>query len=246
MNTQCSRGLTGALAACLFGITGAPAYAGDAAELNVLGFSPEGKIFAFEEYGVQDGSGFPYANRFYIDTATDRFVPGSPVRIRLDDEQATEQDARDKAAALGQNIIADSTLTYDHLAAFNPLTEESADPHRLVANPAPVFPPIAASIGLRLEEISLPVPSGCAGVAGPIKGFKLVQFAPATNTDLKTLHTDKSIPSSRNCPLGYRLTGLYIKLGPDAASGQFALVIAVRSVGFEGPDHRYIAVPGQL
>jgi len=57
-----------------------PALAGDTAEINVLGFSADGSIFAFEEYGVQDGSGFPYANRFYIDTASDKFLPGTPVR----------------------------------------------------------------------------------------------------------------------------------------------------------------------
>ena len=62
----------------------APAKAGDAATLNVLGFSSDGAIFAFEEYGVQDGSGFPYANRYYIDTATDTFLPGSPIRKRID------------------------------------------------------------------------------------------------------------------------------------------------------------------
>ena len=46
------------------------ALAGDFANLNVLGFSSDGNIFAFEQYGVQDGSGFPYADRFYIDTNT--------------------------------------------------------------------------------------------------------------------------------------------------------------------------------
>jgi hypothetical protein len=40
------------------------AQAGDAAKLDILGFSKDGGVFAFEEYGVQDGSGFPYANRF--------------------------------------------------------------------------------------------------------------------------------------------------------------------------------------
>src|SRR5690606_4210255 len=70
--------------------------AGDVAELDILGFSQNGGIFAFEEYGVQDGSGFPYANRYYIDTATDSYVKGTPVRVRIDDENASLQAARDK------------------------------------------------------------------------------------------------------------------------------------------------------
>ena len=74
-----------------------PAKAGDVAQLEILGFSRDGKVFAFEEYGVQDGSGFPYANRYYIDTATDAFVRGSPVRVRLDDESASLDAARRQA-----------------------------------------------------------------------------------------------------------------------------------------------------
>ncbi|RUV10776.1 DUF2259 domain-containing protein, partial [Mesorhizobium sp. M5C.F.Ca.IN.020.32.2.1] len=45
--------------------TSLDAQAGDVAELEILGFTSDGGAFAFEEYGVQDGSGFPYANRYY-------------------------------------------------------------------------------------------------------------------------------------------------------------------------------------
>jgi predicted secreted protein len=34
---------------------------GDYADRTILGFSPDGGIFAFEEFGVGDGSGYPYA-----------------------------------------------------------------------------------------------------------------------------------------------------------------------------------------
>ena len=62
-----------------------PAAAGDAAELGILGFSADGGVFAFEEYGIQDGSGFPYSSIFIIDTAKDAFIPGTPIRVRIDD-----------------------------------------------------------------------------------------------------------------------------------------------------------------
>ena len=48
----------------LLGVFSLEASAGDTATPQVLGFSADGKVFAFEEYGIQDGSGFPYANRF--------------------------------------------------------------------------------------------------------------------------------------------------------------------------------------
>ncbi|MBZ9963064.1 DUF2259 domain-containing protein [Mesorhizobium sp. B292B1B] len=42
------------------------ARAGDVAELEILGFTKDGGVFAFEEYGVQDGSGFPCGNRYSL------------------------------------------------------------------------------------------------------------------------------------------------------------------------------------
>ncbi|TGW02055.1 DUF2259 domain-containing protein, partial [Mesorhizobium sp. M2D.F.Ca.ET.145.01.1.1] len=81
------------------------AQAGDVAELEILGFTRDGSVFAFEEYGVQDGSGFPYANRYYIDTSSDSFLKGTPIRVRLDDENATFDAARVQARQKGEAIV---------------------------------------------------------------------------------------------------------------------------------------------
>jgi len=64
----------------------APAVAGDIAALQSIGFSVDGSVYAFEEYGIQDGSGFPYSNIYVIDTVKDVYLPGTPIRVRLDDE----------------------------------------------------------------------------------------------------------------------------------------------------------------
>ena len=53
-----------------------PAAAGEFAQVDLLGFSRSGSHFAFEEYGVQDGSGFPYSNIYVIDVGDDSWVPG--------------------------------------------------------------------------------------------------------------------------------------------------------------------------
>ncbi len=90
-----------ALAMLTAAVAATPARAGDTAELSILGFAADGSVFAFEEYGVQDGSGFPYANRFYIETATDSFVAGTPIRVRIDDESASVDYARSEARTIG-------------------------------------------------------------------------------------------------------------------------------------------------
>lgn len=222
------------------------ARAGDAAELNILGFTADGGIFAFEEYGIQDGSGFPYANRFYIDTATDSFVPGSPIRVRIDDEAAALDDAREEAREQGQAIADDSELARNRgfTAGFNPITELSADPHRIAVNPRPVVPPIDDAVVFRIEELHLTPPDRCQDFGGGV-GYRLIKVAVTPGERAELLHEDSSIPASRGCPLGYRI-GAVQTFFPASGQPVFAVLIAVRSFGFEGPDHRWIAVPGRL
>ncbi|KPB00165.1 DUF2259 domain-containing protein [Ahrensia marina] len=223
------------------------AIAGDFSTLNVLGFSEDGSIFAFEEYGVQDGSGFPYANRFYIDTATDSFVSGSPIRKRIDDETVSVDDVRDMAAQSGSAIIADNDLVDGYTAGLNSVTELSADPYRMAVNPRPVMPPIDSVIEFRLEEQQFLPSETCAGVTDSSAGFTLTQIATQTGQTVKVLHKDESVPASRACPTGYRIGGVYTYYPPSAdypptTEPVYVVTIAVKSFGFEGPDYRWMAV----
>lgn len=227
-------------------LAGTSARAGDTAELNILGFTADGGIFAFEEYGIQDGSGFPYANRFYIDVATDRFVSGSPIRVRLDDEAASLDAARAEARARGQAIAPDAELAANRglTAGSNPVTELSADPHWIVVNPRPVAPPLDDPLAFRLEELQLAPAANCEDLGGNV-GYRLVRLAARLGERAALLHEDATIPSSRGCPLGYRI-GAVQTFFPESGPPVFAVLIAIRSFGFEGPDHRWIAVPGRL
>jgi len=223
------------------------ANAGDMANVEILGFSADGKLFAFEEYGVQDGSGFPYANRFYIETHTDGFLPGTPVRVRLDDEQATVNTARAQVKSRSQAIISDEELTQNKgfQAGWNAVTELSADPLRMMVNPRPIVPPLDDPVEFRLEEVSLAPPDGCQEM-GDIVGFRLLRIATVPDVDTQIVHEDKSVPSGRGCPLGYRIAGVQTFHPEDGGEPVYAVLIAVRRVGFEGPDHRFLAVTGKL
>lgn len=228
-------------AACL------PARAGDVAELEILGFSHDGGVFAFEEYGVQDGSGFPYANRYYIDTATDSFLSGTPIRVRLEDDGASLNTARWQAREKGEKIVPQAELAANRgiTAGFNPVTEVSADPYRMVVNPRPIFP-TGETLEFRLQEIALnnlPGMEAC-GSQGEINGFRLLRIDAQDGGTTRLLHDDKTIPKSRGCPSGYRIGGIQT-FSIDKLSA-YAVLIAVRQYGFEGPDYRWIAVTGRL
>ncbi|BCH33528.1 hypothetical protein MesoLjLc_54580 [Mesorhizobium sp. L-8-10] len=237
-----------ALATSLFALAliAADAFAGDTASLEILGFSQDGAVFAFEEYGVQDGSGFPYSNRYYIDTRTDRFLPETPVRVRLDDEAATLDAARTEARERGEKFVTQSELSANRgfTAGANAVTELSTDPFRLAVNPRPVFPAIDPMLEFRLDEIPIPVPEPCAS-QGEARGFRLIRIGTADGEQSRLVHEDKSIPRSRGCPNGYRLGAIQTFSG-DGSLASYAVLISVRQYGFEGPDHRWIAVTGRF
>lgn len=234
------------LVALLAALAAAPALAGDAAELNILGFSEDGGVFAFEEYGVQDGSGFPYANRYYLDTVNDRFLAGTPIRVRLETDGATVEQARAEARAKGQSVIADAILAAHrgYTVGANPVTELSAHPHLMSVNPRPVFPPMWPPLELRIEELGLPAPEACRDM-GEIKGFRVMATLLDPGQRVRVLHEDSRIPQSRGCPLGYSI-GAVQTYFPVAAPPFVVVLVAVRGFGFEGPDFRWIAVPGRI
>ncbi|MER8631652.1 DUF2259 domain-containing protein [Mesorhizobium opportunistum] len=221
------------------------ARAGDVAELEILGFTKDGGVFAFEEYGVQDGSGFPYANRYYIDTNDDSFLKGTPIRVRLDDETATIEAARLQARQKAEAIVSQAELSANRgiTAGFNPVTELSADPHRMVVNPRPIFSPVDQPLEFRLDELGMNNTEGCES-QGEINGFRLLRVEARDGGTTKLLHEDKSVPKSRGCPNGYSI-GAVQTFSMDSLSA-YAVVIAVRQYGFEGPDYRWIAVTGRL
>ncbi len=223
----------------------ATALAGDFAELNILGFSADGSVFAFEQYGVQDGSGFPYAERFYINTSDDSFVAGTPIRVRIDDETASVEDARAQARSAGQSVVADDILAANRgfTAGFNPPTEQSADPFRMTVNPRPVEPPIDGPLEVRLTEKLFASGGSCPEETE--KGFKLVLVDVQPGGTTRLLSEDTAVPSSRACPNGYRIGGIQT-FYPQDANAVFATLISVRSFGFEGPDYRWMAVTAPI
>ena len=219
------------------------ANAGDFAKREIHGFSVDGGLFAFEEYGVQDGSGFPYSNIFVIDTATYQWTAGSPFRARLEDETRTVFDAREEARILAGPVMK-SFENRGNVVATNRATELGIDSKRMIANPRLVVPPIDDTIEFRLEEISFAGSERC-NAFGSTQGFRLLQIATQDGDTTKKLHEDTSIPESRNCPLRYDLADL-VTYFPENQSPAFAILIRMQTVGFEGPDGRFLAVTGKL
>ena len=75
-----------------------PALAGDLAQANYIGFSGDGRYFAYEQYGILDGSGGFYSDVFVIDLTEDKGLDGAPFSAEADGEDETQSLAATRAA----------------------------------------------------------------------------------------------------------------------------------------------------
>ncbi|MBL8908523.1 MAG: DUF2259 domain-containing protein [Rhizobiales bacterium] len=216
------------------------ARAGDYAFRDILGFSPDGKYFAFEEYGVQDGSGFPYSNIFVIDVATDSWADGTPIRRRIDDEATPLSQARGEARAKADPILKKLAVEpRGLLVVSNPATELSADPYEVRFRLNAFFNMPERAWNLRLTPITVPEPAAACDNLGPVKGLKLELTSPEGET--RVIAQDKSIPESRFCPRDYAISDVVV-FTPESGETTIAVLLSLFRQGFEGPDRRFIAV----
>lgn len=215
------------------------ALAGDAALSRIIGFSPDGKYFAFEQYGIEDGSGFPYSEIFFIDTQANSWVE-NPVRIRIKDETASIAKARIQAVAKATPVIKKlGTTLHGFTLVSNPITQFGGDKYlaRFGLNPsAPTFNRF--KIQLSLQNASN---QKCQSFAPDTKIFKL-SLNSESNQNITRNYADTNLPSSRNCALDYSISEVHYF---EAVNGDviFMTFINIMSFGFEGQDRRFMVIP---
>ncbi|MBZ9773650.1 DUF2259 domain-containing protein [Mesorhizobium sp. CO1-1-8] len=247
------------------------AEAGDAAARHIIGFSPDGGYFAFEQYGTLDAgvSDSGWSQIDIIDTRTDQFVGGKPILVVDETEEATLtlEQARAQAAAQAAPILAQYAITSPaeqaasdkftfpgEMVAYNDISRlEQVSQKRL----APLHGEAGIST-IQLDEILAASATDCSASfgaaqqgdqlvpgekAGKALGFRLT-LQRQDGKPFKILHEDKAVPGSRNCPTSYSLSESY-ELTPVGRSPVIVVLVQRFSQGFEGRDRRFLAVTGQ-
>ncbi|EFO30669.1 conserved hypothetical protein [Roseibium sp. TrichSKD4] len=220
-------------------------FAGDQASLQILGFSKDGNHFAFEQYGIQDGSGFPYSEIYVLDVKGDKWVKPSPFRRtdEVDETQGYDPDrllteTRSENRLAAQELLSGSGIAgKGEIVGHNPITELNANPFEMRVNPRFAIPAINGELTVSLSQFDLPDET-CSGYGAETKGFRLsVSHAGQT----RTLHHDKILPKSRGCALSYRIDRV-VTYFPQDRLPVMAIFVHVSTLGFEGPDGRFIAI----
>jgi len=220
-----------------------PARAGDRALYELIGYSEDMGYFAFEEFGIQDGSGFAYSNIYVVDIDNDRWVVGTPIQIQAENETeklpAIRKEARDAAA----NFISALAITRPaQLLAAN--GDGALNGNGKILNfGLPGFSgPESVAGRFELSLATFPAESGapCMEWSGQESlGFALSLEAEGV---AREVHRDEKLPRSRQCPQTYTISAVVMPFENRDIDRAVAL-ISVYRLGFEGPDRRFIAQP---
>ena len=222
-----------------------PIFAGDYATLNFIGFSRDGRYLAFEEYGTQDGSGFPYSSYYFIDVANNKYA-APPVTVRIDDERFEEPAARRRAATKAGPTLARLKIVKGNrgrLLVSRLITDLSND----VGSGDPLKVHFAEEIGSLYHKGDYElVLTPTKVVTKECEIFELDTYTLELKlNDLegkasRILQKDSTLPKGRGCALGYRIQDIYV------IEDQVAVFVSVFLPGFEGSDMRFIAITGRF
>ena len=223
----------------LAGFATGTAYAGDAAALHVFGFSPDGKRFAYEESGIEDGSGFSFDRIIIIDVPEATIAWTALARVTQD--RAGEREFDQARVALRRG--ADLALQNDKLSGYraHPVAQDSSvHPFDYLSDD--VMWPACHDGKTRLY---LPAKAGDARssieIVVPKSPFALGQIAVTMLRNGRRPVSLAPLPMPRGEPSTYAsLAAAYVSPVEGSQKSVVAIINECHQ-GFEGPDRRFMA-----
>lgn len=234
------------------------AEASEDVEIRFIGFSEDGRYFAFEEFALQAGSGYPVVSLYVIDLPGDAWVSGTPFR-QLGGEFGEGEDEREAYIYLAEaraRVQDEAGPLLEQLQIRVPGTVVFArglgdyvmqGPLNVIRYPY-VDKPLGArsfrTYQLHLEEVPLTSPIDYCPLGDAAMGYRLTLIQ---DGESRVLHEDARLPRWRACARHYRLSyvlaGSYCEpeICPDGPLD--VALISVFSDGFEGLGRRFLAAP---
>ncbi|MBY3344136.1 DUF2259 domain-containing protein [Rhizobium laguerreae] len=230
----------GMLAAAFAGLPGL-SLAGDIANIQPIGFSADGKVFGFQEFGIEESGNLPYSNTYFIDTEDGHYLEGTPFHTELTDKDANLSKARRQnlTAARSQMDKYDLLTNPGLIAAFNPPTELGSPSKTLRYTTLATDGPPKAPYTLSLGEMPVPTPKDCAAVDKRVIGFSLQMIEKEGAPNRQAGRQATAVPAERVCSVEYRIGGAVVYQPEGGNQVHIALVLAFDA----DRNGRWIAVP---
>lgn len=224
---------------------------------KVIGFSEDGRYFAFEVFGFEPIADAPFAEIYVLDTATNEMVGGSPFRRQPWTAETRSQNelpagipagellerVRNETQSLAMSAIAELGIAGEvdrtawRFLVSNTLTEIARDAEFVLEVG---FPLPTHGLVLELEEFDAPLQDTerCVAMAGPYAGIALALMD--EGGDLLDRWRDETIPWHRFCPVAYRIRDVIIfnAVEPNV----LVVILTVSWPSHEGNETRYTAV----
>ncbi|MBY5863351.1 DUF2259 domain-containing protein [Rhizobium leguminosarum] len=232
----------GMLAVAFAGLPGL-SLAGDIANIQPIGFSADGKVFGFQEFGIEESGNLPYSNTYFIDTEDGHYLEGTPFHTELTDKDANLSKARRQnlTAARSQMDKYDLLTNPGLIAAFNPPTELGSPSKTIRYTTLATDGPPKAPYTLSLGEMPVPTPKDCAAVDKRVIGFSLQMIEKEGAPNRQAARQATAVPAERVCSVEYRIGGAVVYQPEGGNQVHIALVLAFDA----DRNGRWIAVPVQ-
>jgi predicted secreted protein len=234
------------------------ALAGDAAARKVIGFSPDGAYFAFEQYTMVYEDEASFSEYVIVDTKADKLVPGTPVRILLRgddglDEKKARADAQGKAKPLldrfkigepGTRIEGKPSMELDDIGIYQINQQPMA---RSLDIPLPDGRKARIAVSRHPIATVMCEGMGGRGTPGPAKGYGVKLTLKLADSPPIILQHDKALPKSRRCAFDYGIAEAYLHQAGDGALTLAALIeYSDNDDHHAGPNRRFMAVTKKL
>ncbi len=234
------------------------ALAGDAAARKVIGFSPDGAYFAFEQYTMVYEDEASFSDYVIVDTLNDRFVTGTPIRVLIRgddglDEKKARAGALAKAKPLldrfrigepGTRIESKPSMDLDDIGIYQINQQPMAKSLEL-----PLPDGRKARIAVSRHPIATVMCNGMGGTGAPGKamGYGVKLTLKVADGPPIVLQHDKALPKSRRCALEYGIAEAYLHKAGDGVLTLAALIeYSDNEDHHAGPNRRFMAVTKRL
>ncbi len=219
-------------------ILATPLLAEDIAHRRIIGFSPDGNYFAFEQSGIENGSGAAYAHIFLIDTRRNKWVKGSPYRSTAIGRRKLPRARQKVRSAARRALVRYRIRKKGVVLASNPITELNSDPHRVEVYTRRTIQKMDEPLVFSIRESRVRTPRCRRFTRRGIKGFAI--RVRRKGGRVETLHTDTRIPKSRGCPTSYSISDV-IRLKKRDGGAVYAVIYSFIRSGRDGEERRFIA-----
>lgn len=216
------------LIALCFALSIAPiSRAADAAHLELIGFSRDGAFLAFTQFGVQDGSGFPYAYTSFVGVKNNRLEAELGGVIK--DNRATTEQVWAKTRVQ----VAAAMLKYSIIAGNQGRFIAVTPPHS--------YTTISEFFAFdRTYGLSIATKPAISTVDYCIAPPQLLIVKLTVSGKPRDLQRDTRLPASRDCAYGYEMRSAHLY------ARSLAVFVSYQTVGFEGADSRWMVVTATL